>query len=70
MIGILRIAMMIPVKQTIIFVRQQDGESRQIAYGDVERAALEGRLVGGFVDRHEQEGDKEALRDDQRQDPA
>src|SRR5882724_2144473 len=38
-VGILRVAMMVPMKQAIIFVRKRDYERRQIAHGKVERAA-------------------------------
>jgi hypothetical protein len=69
LVGVLRVAMMVPVEQAIILVAMRDHERRQMAHSKVERAAPERRLVGGLVHRHEQEGHQIALHDDQRQSP-
>ena len=66
---ILRIAMMIPVEQAVVFVRQADCERGEMTEGEIKCAATKRRLMGGLVYHHEQECDKVALDDDQRQRP-
>ena len=69
LVRILRIAMMVPVKQAVILVAMRDHESRQMAHGQVERATPERRFMGGLVHRHEQKGHQIGLHDDERQGP-